>query len=240
VHWHPSDANVLASAGDEKLLFVWDARKGEPAQRVESSGKNINLTWSPCGQFVALGNMDDQLTVLDARTWRPVLERKMPYQLNEIAFSRSSQHLALTSDSGTLEIVAFPSFEPVASLEAHAGTTSYCVKVDSTGRLLASGGGDCVCALWDTAELACVRTLTEHDSPVRSLAFSAHGHLLASAGEEHSVELTDLRTGASVRRLATTSPVFDLAWHPRLLLLALTGFRERVAVFGFVPPGKGL
>jgi THO complex subunit 3 len=37
---------------------------------VSAQGENINITWSPDGQTIAVGNKEDLVTFIDSRTYK--------------------------------------------------------------------------------------------------------------------------------------------------------------------------
>ncbi|XP_022932321.1 THO complex subunit 3-like isoform X2 [Cucurbita moschata] len=43
---------------------------------------NINITYKPDGTHIAVGNSDDELTILDVRKFKPVHKRKFNYEPN--------------------------------------------------------------------------------------------------------------------------------------------------------------
>jgi WD40 repeat protein len=59
-----------------------------------------------------------------------------------------------------------------------------CVLISADGRFAAAGYQDGKVRLWALPEGRCVRTLTGHDGPVRSVTGSADGRFLMSAGED--------------------------------------------------------
>ena len=63
-------------------------------------------------------------------------------------------------------------------------------------RVLASGGGDALVSIWDLTSMACVRTLTRMDGPVRDLSVTRDGQYVAYASEPLPVD-----SGASQVRL---------------------------------------
>jgi WD40 repeat protein len=93
--------------------------------------------------------------------------------------------------------------------------------------LLPSGNGGsglrrCSCArLWDPATGKQQRTLTGHDGPVRGVAFSPDGRLLATAAGDDTARLWDPATGACLRTLTGhAGTVWGVAFSPDGRLLA--------------------
>lgn len=54
----------------------------------------------------------------------------------------------------------------------------------------------CVCR--DLKELACIRTFTNLDWPVRAISFSWDGKLIASGSEDLNIDISHVETGEKV------------------------------------------
>ena len=103
--------------------------------------------------------------------------------------------------------------------------------------LLATADGRVV-RLWEAGTLRELRRLTGHDGPVRGLAFSPDGKLLASASEDRTVRLWELESGRELKRLwGHGSWVTSVAFQPRGGLLA-SGSYDRTARLWDLETGK--
>lgn len=92
----------------------------------------------------------------------------------------------------------YPDLELQHVLKAHPGTC-ICIEFDPTGRYFATGSADTLVSLWDVEELACLRTFSRLDWPVRTISFSHDGKLLASASEDLMIDIGEVETGLKVR-----------------------------------------
>ena len=74
------------------------------------TGENLNITWSPDGNSIAVGNKDDLVTFIDARMFKirtenlNDFESKFKFEVNEIEWNKSSNLFFLTSGEGYIHI----------------------------------------------------------------------------------------------------------------------------------------
>ena len=74
-------------------------------------------------------------------------------------------------------------------LQAHPANC-ICIEFDPTGKYFAVGSADALVSLWDVNELACVRTFSYLEWPVRTISFSHDGKLIAMASVSSHCNLT--------------------------------------------------
>jgi THO complex subunit 3 len=218
--WHPSQADQLATASGDKTVRFWDARSAKCVAAVATSGENINVAWSPDGLHVAVGNRDDVITTLDVRTHRTLSATKFDFEVNEFAWAEDGQRFFVTTGLGTVEVLGYPLWGALHTLQAHTAGC-YCLALDpSAGGLLAVGGADALVSVWALDELCCLRTLPRLEKPVRALSFSHDGQFLAAGSQDPFIDISLAASGERAARLETRAEMNSLAWNPRALLLA--------------------
>jgi len=226
--WHATHPDLLSTASGDKTVRVWDARMKKGIATVNTKGENLNITWSPDGNSIAVGNKDDLVTFIDARMFKirtenlNDFESKFKFEVNEIEWNKSSNLFFLTSGEGYIHIFDYPELTTVHVIQAHPANC-ICIEFDPTGKYFATGSADALVSLWDADEIACLRTFSRLDWPVRTLSFNHDGTMLASGSEDLLIDISHVETGERVVGVPVETPTFTVAWHPRVNLLAYAG-----------------
>ncbi|KAJ0102184.1 hypothetical protein Patl1_03696 [Pistacia atlantica] len=220
--WDPKHADLIATASGDKTVRLWDVRSGKCSQQAELSGENINITYKPDGTHVAVGNRDDELTILDVRKFKPIHRRKFGYEVNEIAWNMTGEMFFLTTGNGTVEVLSYPSLRPLDTVMAHTAGC-YCIAIDPMGRYFAVGSADSLVSLWDISEMLCVRTFTKLEWPVRTISFNHTGDYIASASEDLFIDISNVHTGRTVHQIPCRAAMNSVEWNPKYNLLAYAG-----------------
>lgn len=236
--WDPKHSDLVATASGDKSVRLWDARSGKCTQQAELSGENINITYRPDGTHIAVGNRDDELTILDVRKFNKSLyKRKFSYEVNEIAWNMSGDLFFLTTGLGTVEVLSYPlekmqnDLKPVDTLTAHTAGC-YCIAIDPKGRYFAVGSADSLVSLWDMSDMLCLRTFTKLDSPVRTISFNHSGEYIASASEDLFIDIANVQTGRTVHQIPCRAAMNSVEWNPKYNLLAYAGDDKSAKYYG--------
>jgi ribosomal RNA-processing protein 9 len=72
----------------------------------------------------------------------------------------------------------------------HVGAV-LCLAVSTDGKLLLSGGADCIARLWDVAEKQLVDSFSGHREPVTGVAFRRHTHQFYTTSVDRTVRVYD-------------------------------------------------
>ncbi|KAL6838989.1 hypothetical protein ACP4OV_031216 [Aristida adscensionis] len=126
--WDPKHPDTVATAAADKSIRLWDARSGK-CQVVELSGENINITYKPDGTEIAVGNKEDELTIVDVKMLKASQKHKFNYEINEIAWKKTGELFFITTGQGHVEVIKYPNFKESCKLGAHTAGC-YCIAMD--------------------------------------------------------------------------------------------------------------
>ncbi|KAF9100305.1 hypothetical protein BGX27_000451 [Mortierella sp. AM989] len=222
LRWDPTHPDHLATASCDKTVRIWDARSAKSIHKIDTSGQNINISWSPNGHSIAVGNKDDMISFIDTRTFKIENTVQFKVEVNEICWNPSGNLFLLTTGQGSVKILDYPSMTEVHALEAHTANC-YCLEFDPRGRYLATGSADALVDLWDLDEYVCVRTFGQLNWPIRTISFSFDGEFIASASEDLAIDISLVESGESVHTVVCHAAMNTVAWHPSKYLLAYAG-----------------
>lgn len=226
--WHPTEPGRFCVVGDDKSIDLWDVRASRPASRIATLGGNLNVSWSPDGKYLGVGNssqMMDNLVVVDLAQSKWIKRVKYSYEVNEFSWTANSSHLLLTTGEGSVDVLSIDLDNPsqdMTLLDSYTAHTSNCfaLGVDANYQRLAVGSADHTVSLWHLDDLICHHTV-QFDSPVRYLGFSGSGEHVAVVPEGSAVHIVSSDAGEVLAKVDCGRPMSAMAWHPKLPLLAL-------------------
>ncbi|WP_017315520.1 WD40 repeat domain-containing protein [Mastigocladopsis repens] len=188
------DGQYLAICGYQGAK-VWDCQNwNDDPYILEIPSASLAIAWSPDGKFLASGNMDRTITVVESHLLissndpQPWVMRGFPGKIRQLAWSQ------MTIQQGA-PLLACCSVDGIVVWEKQAD--------DSLG--------------WEA------RVLTNHVGIIQAIAFAPKSFLLASAAADgwiclwkEAKEVSQILTGVS-------SGFSSLAWHPQGQQLAAGG-----------------
>lgn len=210
--------NLLASAE-----AIWDLESLQEIHVLErGSPQPGSVAFSPDGAVLAVGLIDQHITLWDVSSGQPMLtfENLGEKRTKMIDFSPDGKMLAVGTLDGSVLLLDVPGGEIISILKNDGETDIHCVSFSPDGKYLATGGRLPAVVLWEVASGKLVRSFPLTDNSI-SVAFSPDGTIIAaSGGYQHEVRLWEVRSGNLLESLVHTDHVSSVAFSPDGKLLA--------------------
>jgi WD40 repeat protein len=237
----PQDGQILASAGLDQFIKLWDASVGTELATFKGDPMWIkSIAFSPDGKTLASGGADQTIRLWDVETGNEIKRiRGHTGMIFSVAFSPDGKSLASASADKSIKIWNVAIGNLMVDLKGYLAE-NYSVAYSPDGQRLASGGADRAIRLWDVSTGNPIVIYAGHTDSVFSVAFSPDGQRLASASADKTVKLWDVVTGAEMLTYAGhTDSVFSVAFSPDGQILASGGGEGRI-IFWDVATGQKL
>jgi WD40 repeat protein len=202
--------SVLVSGGADGQVRLWALPSGQeirtlgPMQVRSPIGA---LAVSGDGRFIAAGGRNGRVELWDPKTWLSRLqdEDEGGGGVTSLTFLDGGAAMAIARRDGTIRLVGCPTGRELALLGRKGAGEVNALAAVLQARLLAGGGEDGAVRLWQVPSGEPAGTLNTHTSPVRQLAVSGDGSLLATAAGDGQVALRALPDGLLIQQLLAGS-----------------------------------
>jgi len=201
--------DVLATAGFDKKLRLWDVKSGGEIAALEGHGDKVyGVAFSPRGSMLATASWDGTAIIWDAATHKAV--RVIPSrsrQLWGVRFSPAGDLLATTARNGVARLWnASTGDEVIAYPTSTSNLTGLAFSPD--GKRLATVGYGGFVKVWDvpdtliqpeTGKRETVASTTAPRVKTAAIAFDSRGERVAVSDSNEGVSIWDLRAHKSTR-----------------------------------------
>lgn len=213
------DGKRLAIARGGSIVLHDAAAKDLPALGQIDAHRDAvqSLAWSPDGRQLASGGFR-RVVLWDAETRQPVREwtNGLLGKITALQFSPDGTRLVLadgvTGRSGVVRLIGLPEGQVLAAWPAHDDTI-YAVDFSRDGTRLATGGGDRLIKIWETATHRELARLEGHGAQVLAVAFNPDATQVVSGGADKELNMWDVTTREKINGLGNhTAAVNAVSW----------------------------
>ncbi len=217
------DDKLLAAAGDDGILRIWDPKSGRLVRiMLGHQGIIQTVSWSPDGKTLATGSDDATARLWDVASGRCFhVLRDHEDAVAEVMWSPAGKTLATRTDK-IIRLWNTESGRLEASLERDQDTV-LTMAWSPDSKQLVTGSKDKAVQVWDASTGKQIHALEGHEKPVTQVSWSPAANLVASGSSDGTVRLWKSDSGEliSIIENASKGAIVDMAWSSEGNMIAV-------------------
>jgi WD40 repeat protein len=196
------DGRLLAAAGENGTVVLFDVERGALRQRLEGHSKHVrDVVFHPQGAWLASAGEDQQIIRWSLPSGdvpaKPLQAWEPPAKVQSLAVSPDGKLLVSGDTDGIISLWQAETGELVRRLEGHSEpiAESGGLAFSPSGKLLASGSWDDTARVWDVETGETLQILKGHNGDVQGVAFSPDEKRIATSSDDKRLMLWEVESG---------------------------------------------
>lgn len=206
-----SDDKMLATGGDDKMIYIWDLKTGEMLHAFMNEGPIKTLQFTPEGLMASCGS---DIKLMDYTGKLIQSYKGYTTDIWSLSYNQKAQKVTAGSYAKYVKIWDYHSGNILLTLEGHERS---CLPVcfNPAGNLIATGSLDKSVRTWDAQSGKELHKLQIHTENIFAISFHPSGHYFASASADKTIRLWNADSGKIVRTyIGHKAAVFDVQFSP--------------------------
>ncbi|CAK9784246.1 putative mating factor receptor-coupled G protein [Cutaneotrichosporon oleaginosum] len=199
LHWS-NDKRHLVSASQDGKLIIWDAYTTNKVHAIPlRSSWVMTCGYSPSGNLVACGGLDNICTVYSLRGagapgTQPRVAKELIAHTGYISCTRFINDRQMLTASGDMTCMLWDVEQGtrISEFTDHTGDVMS-VSLGPNPNIFVSGACDASAKVWDVRQPKAVQTFTGHESDINAVQFFPNGDAFATGSDDATCKLFDLR-----------------------------------------------
>ena len=226
VAFSPVDALLVASAGENSTIKLWNLRDNTVTTFRGHTAAINSMAFSPNGELLASGGDDWTFRLWDVSEKQNIatlrhISDQIQSQVKAVAFSPDGELIATAGQDVKLWEVSDQTETATLQHDEYVWALAF----SRDGKLLAAGDGGGTVKVWDVQKRQAIARLTGDTTSVYSVAFSPDGRTLASAGYQGQIKLWSVANWALFGTLKNPGTAFTVDFSIDGKALASTGHK---------------
>lgn len=219
------EAEIIASASEDRLVKVLRARDGEPLAELRGHDDHVwGVRLSPDGLAVLSSGFDGAIRLWDVRSQSEIAAMRFSAgPLFGLAWDSVRNTAYAGAADGSVRVWDIRSNAELEPFRGHEGhVRSVCLSSD--GRRLLTTSEDCTAMTWDIATRTCTRVFAGHDNQVRASCWAPEDDMVVTAGDDCTAQMWSPELGEVTQVLTGYSnPIWSLSASSAEGLVASAG-----------------